>query len=225
MLIQLKNIIKEFDSPGGDQIRTVLGGLDLEIENGDSVAIVGPSGSGKSTLLNIIGALDRPSSGTAMFDSRDLSKLGDNSLALLRNQEIGFIFQLHHLLPQLSVLENVLIPTLPLKKQGDQTGRAKELLLRVGLGEHLDHHPAQLSGGEQQRVAVVRALINQPKLILADEPTGSLDADSSENLSDLLVQLNKEEQVTLIVVTHSMELAAKMNKTFMLKNGALELKL
>lgn len=222
MLIQLKNITKVFDSPEGGQSRTVLDGLNLDIKNGESVAIIGPSGSGKSTLLNIIGALDKPSSGAVLFDNRDLSKLDDNSLAVVRNQDIGYVFQLHHLLPQLSVLENVLLPTLPLKKRGDKSLRAQGLLERVGLAEHLHHRPAQLSGGEQQRVAVVRALINNPKLILADEPTGSLDSVASENLSHLLVQLNKEDLVTLVVVTHSMDLANNMDKTFSLKDGKLE---
>ena len=222
MLLELLNIEKHFESPAGGAARMVLNSLDLEIDSGESVAIIGPSGSGKSTLLNIIGALDRPTSGIVLFDNKDLSNLNDKSLAVLRNQDIGFVFQLHHLLPQLSVLENVLIPTLPLNKQGDQTERAKALLQRVGLGQHLAHRPAQLSGGEQQRVAVVRALINKPKLVLADEPTGSLDSASSENLSDLLVQLNREEKVTLVVVTHSLKLAKKMSKTYLLNNGKLE---
>lgn len=183
---------------------------------------MGPSGSGKSTLLNIMGALDRPTSGRVLLSGRDLASLDDRDLAKIRNQEIGFIFQLHHLLPQCTVLENVLIPTLAHDENQGKVERAKELLQKVGLGSHLYYRPAQLSGGEQQRVAVIRALINSPKLLLADEPTGSLDRASAENLVQILVSLNKEEDVALIVVTHDPKLAGRMQKVYELKNGKLE---
>ena len=224
MLLELINLKKIFETPGIEKQLSVLNGINLKVDQGESIAIVGPSGSGKSTLLNIIGALDKPTSGIAKFDEKDLTKLDENELAKIRNREIGFIFQLHHLLPQCTVLENVLIPTIPrnLKKKNEEfISRAKSLLEKVGLEKHFDFFPAQLSGGEQQRVAVVRALINQPKLILADEPTGSLDKVSAENLGEILIDLNKSENVTLIVVTHSMDLANKMEKKYKLQDGQL----
>lgn len=219
-MLALKNITKTYKTPSNADL-AVLQEINLDVNRGDSVSIVGPSGSGKSTLLNIIGALDKPTSGSVELDGKNVVALSDDELATMRNQEIGFVFQLHHLLPQLTVLENVLIPTLPLKSQNSAEERARELLKRVGLGGHLDFRPAQLSGGEQQRVAVVRALINQPKLLLADEPTGSLDQASSQTLADILSELNQQESVTLIVVTHSLELAKKMNAVYTLKNGQL----
>ena len=187
--------------------------------------IVGPSGCGKSTLLNIIGALDRPTSGRVLFDGQDLAALDDNELAKIRNKQIGFVFQMHHLLPQCTVLENVLVPTLAGKDRSameQARERATNLLQRVGLKEFLLHRPGQLSGGQRQRVAVVRALINQPKLLLADEPTGSLDREASEKIADLLVELNRSEKVTLIVVTHSHELAKRMGRVVELTEGSLK---
>jgi ABC-type lipoprotein export system ATPase subunit len=187
--------------------------------------VVGPSGSGKSTLLNIIGALDIPSSGEVTLFGKNLADCDDTQLSRIRNREIGFVFQLHHLLPQCTVLENVLIPTIPMglkMRNAEIEERAKKLLARVGLDKHMDYFPAQLSGGEMQRVAVVRALINKPKLVLADEPTGSLDKDSSENLGRLLVEMNKEEGTALIAVTHSLDFAQLMEKVFRLQDGMLE---
>ena len=187
--------------------------------------MVGPSGSGKSTLLNIMGALDRPTSGSVIFDGNNLAEMSENELAHIRNTEIGFIFQLHHLLPQCTVLENVLIPTIIHHKKNNYEElrtRAGTLLGKVGLKNHLDYFPAQLSGGERQRVAVVRALINHPKLLLADEPTGSLDQTSANNLGQILIDLNKAENVTLIVVTHSPGLAQMMDIVYNLHNGKLE---
>jgi ABC-type lipoprotein export system ATPase subunit len=197
------------------------------VEAGESIAVVGPSGSGKSTLLNIIGTLDRPCSGAVLLDRSDIFALSEMERSLLRNLHIGFIFQMHHLLPQCTVLENVLLPTIPARRmkhhtKGGAEARARNLLERVGLGERMDHRPGQLSGGECQRAAVVRALINKPKLLLADEPTGSLDGSSSENLGRLLMELNEEEQVTLIVVTHSMDLAKRMGRIYRLRDGRLE---
>ncbi|MEE9566587.1 MAG: ABC transporter ATP-binding protein [Desulfobacteria bacterium] len=225
MLLELKNISKKYEIPSGEGHTTVLRDISLQIIQGESVAVVGPSGSGKSTLLNIIGALDKPTSGVVTFAGKDLADLDDSELSRIRNREIGFVFQLHHLLPQCTVFENVLIPTIPLGlKKGDEDvrDRAKNLLERVGLEKHKDYFPAQLSGGEMQRVAVIRALINRPKLILADEPTGSLDSESSENLGQLLVKVNKEEGTTLITVTHSIGLARLMDKAFKLRDGILE---
>jgi len=223
-LLKLTDVSKRYESPTGAEAMSVLRDISLEIERGESVAIVGPSGSGKSTLLNIIGTLDRPSSGQVLLDSRDLSQLDEIQLATVRNREIGFIFQAHHLLPQCNVLENVLVPTLASKGASLRNGaveRAQRMLEKVGLGARLTHRPGQLSGGERQRVAVVRALINQPKLLLADEPTGALDRASSQNLADLLVQLNQDEGVTLIVVTHALDLAKRMGRRMELRDGQL----
>jgi lipoprotein-releasing system ATP-binding protein len=224
MLLELKYIEKKFKTPSGKGEITVLKDISLNVTQGEAIAVVGPSGSGKTTLLNIIGSLDKPTSGQVNFAGKNLADLDDAELSKTRNLDMGFVFQLHHLLPQCTVLENVLIPTIPFgsrKDSSDAESMAKRLLERVGLEKHLDYFPAQLSGGELQRVAVVRALINKPKLILADEPTGSLDRGSSKNLGHLLVKLNKEEGTTLIVVTHSIELARLMNNVYNLKNGTL----
>lgn len=225
MLLELKNIAKKYELPSGQGYTTVLKDISLQVDSGESIAIVGPSGSGKSTLLNIMGTLDKPSSGEVILFGKNLADRDDDELSRIRSREIGFVFQLHHLLPQCTVLENVLVPTLPLglKKGNEEVQqRAINLLERVGLGKHMEHFPAQLSGGEMQRVAVVRALINEPKLVLADEPTGSLDKDSSDNLGRLMVDMNKEQGTTLITVTHSSDFARLMEKVFKLQNGNLE---
>ena len=222
MLLELNNISKSFDTPSGVNSLTILDNLSFRVDEGESVSIVGPSGSGKSTLLNIIGTLDKPTSGEVLFNGHDLLKCDQNTLAEIRNKEIGFIFQLHHLLPQCTVIENVLIPTLADKikyDNGEQIQRAKTLLEKVGLQDRSDYFPGQLSGGELQRVAVVRALINNPKLILADEPTGSLDNKSSLLLTDLLKHI--EKKVSLVMVTHSTEIASLMDKKYSLENGLL----
>jgi ABC-type lipoprotein export system ATPase subunit len=224
LLLKLIDVSKRYESLTGADSVPILRDISLEIGRGESVAIVGPSGSGKSTLLNIMGTLDRPSSGQVLLDGRELNQLDDIQLAAVRNREIGFIFQSHHLLPQCTVLENVLVPTLANKDAALRDGaveRAKQLLDKIGLGARLTHRPGQLSGGERQRVAVVRALINQPKLLLADEPTGALDRASAQNLADLLVQLNREEGVTLIVVTHAIDLAKRMASVLELRDGRL----
>ncbi len=225
MLLELKNIRKEYDTPSGVTPMVILDDLSLQIERGDTIAVVGPSGSGKSTLLNIIGALDKPTSGSVIFENNNLAEMSETESAAFRNTEIGFIFQLHHLLPQCTVLENVLIPSIPLNKNihDEYRNRAEELLKKVGLENHTDYFPAQLSGGERQRVAVVRALINSPELILADEPTGSLDRNSADNLGRILTDLNRDEKMTLLVVTHSPDLAGRMNKVYKLRNGKLEI--
>jgi len=223
-LLRLTEVSKRYEAPDGAEAVPILRNITLEIGSGESVAIIGPSGSGKSTLLNIIGTLDRPTGGQVRLEGQDLSRLDDLQLAAVRNRQIGFIFQAHHLLPQCTVLENVLVPTLANKDAALRNGaveRAKRLLDKVGLGARLTHPPGRLSGGERQRVAVVRALINQPKLLLADEPTGALDRASAQNLADLLVALNKEEGVTLIVVTHALELARRMGRVLQLRDGRL----
>ena len=218
MLSKLEKISKSYSKD-----RVILDQLSLEINAGERVAIVGPSGSGKTTLLNLIGTLDRPDSGKMVFDGQDLSAMNDNQLAQFRNRKIGFVFQMHHLLPQLSLMENVLLPTLTDPSlQGKQVEeRAKRLIERVGLSGVVVQKPSELSGGECQRTAVVRALINRPALLLADEPTGALDQKSSGNLTDLLIDLNKEEGVALVVVTHSMDVAKKMDRIYRLENGRL----
>ena len=219
-VLKLENVHKQYESADRDPV-PVLRGISLTVQRGDSLAIVGPSGSGKSTLLNILGSLDSPTRGSIRLDGEELAHLPEQKLAAIRSQKIGFVFQSHHLLPQCSVLENILVPALAVTGRAPASAleRAKQLLERVGLEHRVDHRPAQLSGGECQRVAVVRALINRPSLILADEPTGALDHSTAESLADLLVELNRDEHVTLIVVTHSEELAAKMGTTHQLQDG------
>jgi len=236
-LLEVRDLVKRYATGAGEI--PVLDGVSLQLTRGDSLAIVGRSGSGKSTLLQILGTLDRASGGGVDLDGRDLSALDDRQLAQVRNTEIGFIFQSHYLLPQCTAWENVLVPTLacrrahkfapkearrvtPAAAEHESTERrAERLLKRVGLAERMTHFPGQLSGGERQRVAVVRALINQPKLLLADEPTGALDAASAESLTQLLVELNEEEKVTMVVVTHSMALAQRMKRVARLEGGVL----
>lgn len=223
-MLKLSGVTKEYPSSENSAPVSILRAVQLELEPGDSLAIIGPSGSGKSTLLNIIGTLDRATSGEVVLDGENLATLSELQLARIRNRQIGFVFQSHHLLPQCSVLENVLVPTIAtddpaLRSQAPE--RARQLLERVGLGSRLHHRPGQLSGGERQRTAVVRALINRPKLLLGDEPTGALDQSSAQSLGTLLVELNREEQVTMILVTHSLELAGRMHRVLQLENGAL----
>jgi len=223
-LLRLVNVTRRYAAPASAGALTVLDQVSLDVARGESLAIVGPSGSGKSTLLQIIGTLDRPTSGSVALNGDDLSALDDRQIAAVRNRQIGFIFQAHYLLPQCTVWENVLVPTLasPEPARGDGAAeRAERLLKRVGLGDRTAHRPGELSGGERQRVAVVRALINQPQLLLADEPTGSLDHASAQQLGQLLLDLNREEGVTLIVVTHARELAQRMGRVLELKDGRL----
>jgi len=220
VVLSLEDVHKQYESTDREPV-PVLRGISLTVRRGDSVAIVGPSGSGKSTLLNIIGSLDSTTRGSIRLDGQELANLSEQELATVRNKKIGFIFQSHHLLPQCSVLENVLVPTLAEKGKAPANAveRAKQLLDQVGLEHRLTHRPAELSGGECQRVAVVRALINQPSIILADEPTGALDHSNAESLTELLVELNRGDRVTLIVVTHSVKLASQMRTKRQLKNG------
>jgi len=223
VLLQVNNIMKSYPAADNRSALIILNNVSLAVDTGDSIAIVGPSGSGKSTLLNIIGALDKPTSGQVLLNDRDLSGLNQDQLAEVRNREIGFIFQQHHLLPQCTLLENVLVPVLAQKRPDLNAARARalQLIAQVGLEERLHHRPGQLSGGECQRVAVVRALLNRPKLLLADEPTGSLDHQSSLNLVQLLNALQQNEQLALIMVTHSRELAEKMACIYHLQDGHL----
>ena len=224
LLLKLNGVTRCYNAPDKADALTVLNDVSLEVACGESVAIVGPSGSGKSTLLQIIGTLDRPTTGSVALNGQDLSTLDDQQLAAVRNRQIGFVFQSHYLLPQCTVVENVLVPTLACAEAAAREGageRAGRLLKRVGLGERMSHRPGELSGGERQRVAVVRALINQPQLLLADEPTGSLDQPSARELGQVLLDLNREEGVTLIVVTHAHELAQRMGRVLELKEGRL----
>lgn len=226
MLAELQHITKYYEQPGSDIRNLVLDTVSLKIYEKDRIAIVGPSGSGKSTLLNILGTLDKPTSGHVLLDGSPIEKMDDNQLAAIRNSFIGFVFQMHYLLPQLTLLENVMLPLLPQKDKKllkSARERALNLINRVGLSNHLSRFPSQLSVGECQRTAVVRALINQPRLLLADEPTGSLDAANASQLANLLADLNLEQNVALIIVTHSMELAGKMEKIYQLREGKLML--
>jgi lipoprotein-releasing system ATP-binding protein len=224
-MLEITDVYKQYESPDQSENVAVLKGINLSIGKGSSIAVVGPSGCGKSTLLNLMGALDRPTQGCIEFDGKDLGALNATQLAELRNQDIGFVFQLHHLLPQCTVLENVLVPTLAAKDHSSSAtlrARAEALLERVGLEDNLAYRPAQLSGGQRQRVAVARALINSPKLLLADEPTGSLDQDTAERISALLLKMHQDEGVTLVVVTHAMRLAQQLGTVFKLDHGVLE---
>lgn len=200
----------------------VLRNITLELQRGEALAVMGPSGSGKSTLLHILGTLDQPTCGTVRLDDRDPSALTEQELADFRNRSIGFIFQDHHLLPQCSVLENVMLPTLAAGSDiSNPEGWALQLLERVGLKDRLDHRPAELSGGERQRVAVARALIRHPVLLLADEPTGNLDRQTAQTVGRLLLDLHRQEQTVLIVVTHSSELARLFPRQMDMIDGSL----
>ncbi|MFW5882110.1 MAG: ABC transporter ATP-binding protein [Planctomycetota bacterium] len=225
-LVEMEGVTKTYGGDGDTPAQTVLDTVDLQVERGESLAIVGPSGSGKSTVLNLLGALDVPTAGTVRFDGEDLAGFDAAATAAFRNRHVGFIFQDHHLLPQCTVRENVLLPTLA-GRSGASTqrvARANELLERVGLGDRGNDWPRHLSGGERQRVAVVRALINEPELLLGDEPTGALDQNTSAELGDLLAELNREQGTTLIIVTHQMELAERMERMLELRGGAFTAK-
>ena len=223
MLLEIKNLTKTYRAPDGGDAVEVLRSVDLSVAAGETIAITGPSGSGKSTVLNIVGALDRADAGEVLVDGRDVLQLGAAEVAAYRSTTVGFIFQLHHLLPQCTVLENVLVPTLA-QRGGDRRAlreRAESLLAAVGLEHRRGHRPGQLSGGERQRVAVARALINQPKLLLADEPTGALDRVNAGRLVDLLAELNRAQGVAVIMVTHAPELAGRMGRVVELVEGKL----
>ena len=207
-VLQLEAVSKQYPSPRGPL--PVLRDVSLQLAPGDGLAIVGPSGSGKSTLLYTMGTLEPPTSGRVSLDGVDPFALGERELAAFRNRNVGFVFQDHCLLPQLSVLENVLAPSLVAEPRQDRTARAHELLEAVGLEDRLEHRPAELSGGEKQRVAIARALVLEPRLLLCDEPTGNLDRRSAQAVADLILKLHAEQQAILVVVTHSEELAARL---------------
>lgn len=218
--LEVRGLSKSFIGPTGEL--TILKSADLTLHPGDSLAVTGPSGSGKSTLLYCLGTLDRPTTGEISIAGENPSSLDPNDLARFRNSKIGFVFQDHHLLPQLNVLENVLVPLLAGRGiSTEDENRALKLLDRVGLKERIGHRPGQLSGGERQRVALCRALINQPLLLLADEPTGNLDPHSARDVGSLLLELNAEQKAILIVVTHSLELATRFPRRVELVDGSL----
>jgi lipoprotein-releasing system ATP-binding protein len=218
--LQVSHLCKDYPTRSGPL--SVLRDVNLEVPRGEAVAVMGPSGSGKSTLLYILGTLDRPTAGTVSLAGQDPFTLREKQLADFRNRHIGFVFQDHHLLPQCSVLENVLIPTLA-GGSGDNAEKwARELLERVGLSHRLEHRPAELSGGERQRVAVARALIRRPVLLLADEPTGNLDRHTARDVGALLLDLHRQEQTILVVVTHSLELARLFPRRLEMADGTLQ---
>jgi predicted ABC-type transport system involved in lysophospholipase L1 biosynthesis ATPase subunit len=222
-LVELDDVTKRYASPTGEDRPPVLCDVSLSVDAGEALAVVGPSGSGKSTLLNIIGTLDRPTSGRVRLAGDDLSAMDEEAVADVRTRRVGFVFQLHHLLPQCTALENVLVPALAQDASvpDEVAAHGRALLERVGLADRMDYRPGHLSGGERQRVAVARALVNHPALLLADEPTGSLDREASDSLADLLVELNRDEGVTLIVVTHAVRLAERMARRLELRDGTL----
>lgn len=219
LLLQVDHLSKSYLTRNGDL--TVLRDVSFKLDRGQSMALLGPSGSGKSTLLNILGTLESPSSGTFNLNGDNPLTLAEKAQAEFRNHMIGFVFQEHHLLPQLNALENVLLPTLISRDQSALATRAIELLRRVGLNDRMDHRPSELSGGERQRVAIARALIHKPMLLLADEPTGNLDRHTAAAVADLLLELHRDENNVLIVVTHSEELAARFQRRFELNDGRL----
>ncbi len=220
-MLRLENVYKTFTHHGA--LIEVLAGINLEVREGDSMAIMGASGSGKSTLLNIMGSLDLPSKGSVRFGDRDVNEMNEVDLSRFRNRKIGFVFQFHHLLPELNALENTMMPALiaryPQKKASDM---AREVLEKVGLDKRLTHRAGELSGGEQQRVAIARALIMNPKLILADEPTGNLDWHTGREIGDLLFRLNREELLAMVIVTHNQRLADKMSRQKEMVGGQIQ---
>jgi lipoprotein-releasing system ATP-binding protein len=222
MSLVVQELYHEYETRGGPLV--VLNDVSFTLAAGQALAIMGPSGAGKSTLLHVLGALERPTHGQVTLNGQNPFALDDRDLAVFRNQRIGFIFQDHHLLPQCSALENVLIPTLVNMVLGPKrVERARELLGRVGLAERLEHRPAELSGGERQRVAIARALMNHPILLLADEPTGNLDRRTAQSVGELLLELGKQENVILVAVTHSLELAQRFPRQAELVEGSLNL--
>ncbi|MBU0709501.1 MAG: ABC transporter ATP-binding protein [Candidatus Omnitrophica bacterium] len=221
-MLEVNNIHKIFKN--GKKSLTVLKGVDLNIKKGEFVAIVGPSGAGKSTLLHILGGLDSPSQGQVIFQGADIYSLGDSAISRLRNQRIGFVFQFYHLLSEFTVLENVLMPALinlEPKTQNLRPNNAIKLLEQVGLAERVDHFPSQLSGGERQRAAIVRGLINKPNLLLCDEPTGNLDSKAGNDIIGLIKKANTQDKMTVVLVTHNLELAKAADRIYHLSDGKL----
>ncbi len=219
LLVTVENVTKTFEHEG--QSLKVLKGIDIEIPRGEMVTIVGPSGAGKSTLLHLIGTLDLPTHGTIRYEGRDVTRLGSSDLAEFRNRSIGFVFQFHHLLPEFTALENVMMPGL-IRGSRRLEDRARGLLDEVGLSHRLTHRPGELSGGEQQRVALARALLMEPKLVLADEPTGNLDSQSSASVQELFFEINRRHGTTFLIVTHSRDFAAMMPRQIAMKDGRID---
>jgi lipoprotein-releasing system ATP-binding protein len=217
-LVSVKQVSKAFEHEG--RTLEVLEGIDLDIQSGEMVTIVGPSGAGKSTLLHLVGTLDLPTSGRIFYEGNDVTELGSSDLAEFRNRSIGFVFQFHHLLPEFTALENVLMPGL-IQGRRRLEDRARQLLDEVGLSARLTHRPGELSGGEQQRVALARALLMEPKLVLADEPTGNLDSQTSEAVQSLFFDLNQRHGTTFLIVTHSRDFAAMMPRQVSMKDGRI----
>ena len=220
LLLELTGVVKEY--PASPEPLRVLHGIDFSLDAGECAAILGPSGCGKSTLLNVMGSLDLPDAGTTRIRGNDIAAMNAAELARLRNHEIGFVFQLHHLLPQCTALENVLIPAMVHEHRDRAREQALRLLERVGLRERCHHRPGELSGGERQRVAVARALINNPALLLADEPTGALNEEAATELADLLLELRRERNMAIVVVTHARDLAERFAPLYQLHGGRLE---
>jgi putative ABC transport system ATP-binding protein len=219
IVIESKNLVKNYRM--GKILVEALRGVSLEIQRGEVIAIMGPSGSGKSTLMNLLGCLDRPTSGEYILDGENVSRLSDNKLAMIRNRKVGFIFQSFNLLPRVSAMENV---ELPLRYSGvnHHRQRAQQALEAVGLADRMKHRPSELSGGEQQRVAIARALVNNPAIVMADEPTGNLDSKSGREIMDLLLSLNRERQMTVIIVTHDLSIASQTQRVIRLRDGLVE---
>jgi len=219
-VLEARNVHKSFRQ--GPVTLEVLQGVAISIGTGERIAIVGSSGSGKTTLLQILGGLDRPTTGQVLVDGRDIHQQTEKERGDLRNRALGFVYQFHHLLPEFSALENVAMPLLVRRmKVADARAKARRLLDRVGLGQRLDHRPDQLSGGERQRAAVARALVTEPKIVLADEPTGNLDGSNAESVFALMLELNRELGTSLIVVTHDLRLASRMERIFAIERGVL----
>ena len=218
-LVSVQNVTKTFDHEG--RPLEVLKGIDLEIGAGEMATIVGPSGAGKSTLLHLIGTLDLPTGGRILYGGQDVTRMGSSELAEFRNRSIGFVFQFHHLLPEFTALENVMMPGL-IQGRRRFEDRARQLLDEVGLSSRLTHRPGELSGGEQQRVALARALLMEPKLVLADEPTGNLDSQTSESVHRLFFDLNRKHGITFLIVTHSRDFADMMPRRVSMKDGRID---